>query len=111
MRFAKSFIRVTPAKRIVRYVMGSQGNYDYTIFLCVGKDIQLRDNCLESARQTCNRLLEKTLVKNYFFRVRVYCHHILRENPLASGAGADRMSTGMQQSFGKPIGVAARCFQ
>ncbi|MBR9703247.1 50S ribosomal protein L16, partial [Candidatus Woesearchaeota archaeon] len=35
-------------------------------------------------------------------------HHILRENPLASGAGADRMSTGMKMSFGKPIGLAAQ---
>ena len=35
-------------------------------------------------------------------------HHILRENPLASGAGADRMSTGMAHSWGKPISLAAR---
>ena len=27
---------------------------------------------------------------------------------MAAGAGADRMSTGMKQSFGKPVGVAAR---
>jgi large subunit ribosomal protein L10e len=38
----------------------------------------------------------------------IYPHHILRENPLASGAGADRFSTGMQKAFGKPTGLAAR---
>ena len=27
---------------------------------------------------------------------------------MASGAGADRMSTGMKKSFGKNIGIAAR---
>jgi large subunit ribosomal protein L10e len=27
---------------------------------------------------------------------------------LASGAGADRLSTGMAHSFGKPIGIAAQ---
>ena len=32
----------------------------------------------------------------------------MRENPLASGAGADRMSTGMKKSFGKAIGIAAQ---
>ena len=58
---------------------------------------------------TCNRLVEKTLGKTaYRFKVRVYPFHILRENPLAAGAGADRMSTGMKMSFGKPIGVAAQ---
>ena len=41
-------------------------------------------------------------------RIRPYPHHILRENPLASGAGADRFSTGMKKSFGKPIGQAVR---
>ena len=33
---------------------------------------------------------------------------MLREHALASGAGADRFSSGMAHSFGKPIGVAAR---
>jgi large subunit ribosomal protein L10e len=32
----------------------------------------------------------------------------MRENPLASGAGADRFQTGMAKAFGKPIGRAAR---
>ena len=39
---------------------------------------------------------------------KVYPFHLLRENPLASGAGADRMNTGMKKSFGKIIGSAAR---
>ena len=33
---------------------------------------------------------------------------MLRENPIAAGAGADRFSTGMQKAFGKPIGIAAQ---
>ncbi|HLD39932.1 MAG TPA: 50S ribosomal protein L16, partial [Candidatus Nanoarchaeia archaeon] len=55
-----------------------------------------------------NRYLEKTLGKNYHLRLKVYPFHVLRENPLASGAGADRMSTGMKLSYGKTIGCAAR---
>jgi len=41
-------------------------------------------------------------------RLRVFPHHVLRNNPLAAGAGADRMSTGMAHSFGKTVGIAAR---
>jgi len=65
---------------------------------------------LEAARQVVIRTIEKNLGKGagFFFQMRVYPHHILRENPLASGAGADRLSTGMAHSYGKPIGVAAQ---
>ncbi|MBI4170413.1 MAG: 50S ribosomal protein L16, partial [Candidatus Aenigmarchaeota archaeon] len=31
---------------------------------------------------------------------------MLRENALATGAGADRFQSGMRQSFGKPVGTA-----
>jgi large subunit ribosomal protein L10e len=33
---------------------------------------------------------------------------VLRENKQATGAGADRVSDGMRQAFGKPVGTAAR---
>jgi len=33
---------------------------------------------------------------------------VLRENALATGAGADRFQTGMRQAFGNPIGTAAQ---
>ena len=57
---------------------------------------------------TSNRLLEKTLTKDYHLRVKVYPFHVLRENALATGAGADRLSTGMKLAYGKPVGSAAR---
>ena len=77
--------------------------------LVADADVQIRHNAIEAARKTSNRLLETRLVKNFHLRIRMYPHHVLRENPLASGAGADRMSTGMKMSFGKPIGIAAQC--
>ena len=46
--------------------------------------------------------------KAYFMKIMVFPHHIMRENAAATGAGADRYSTGMAKSFGKPIGQAAR---
>jgi len=106
----KSYIRADPAKVIVRYAMGSdKKSYNYEISLVSNKDLQIRSNALESARQTSNRLLEKMLgTTGYFFQFRVYPHHILRENKIAAGAGADRFSTGMSHSFGIPIGAAAQ---
>jgi len=84
-------------------------DFEYTYTLRVNNDIQLRHNALEAARQSANRYLEKNLGKSGFrFRILVYPHHILRNNPLAAGAGADRMSTGMSRSFGKAVGIAAR---
>jgi len=41
-------------------------------------------------------------------KIRVYPHHVLKENKIASGAGADRVSSGMRHAFGKPISSAAR---
>jgi len=85
------------------------GEFDYSVDLVVKASLQIRDNALESARLIANRLLEGKVGKaNFKFMIKVYPHHILRENPLAAGAGADRMSTGMKMSFGKPIGIAAQ---
>ncbi len=113
-RFSKykklNYVRARPVCRVVKFEMGDlNSRFDYILHLVSKKNLQIRDNAIESARQTGNRLLEKTIGKTgYFFKTRVYPHHVLRENPLAAGAGADRMSTGMAHSFGKPIGVAAR---
>ncbi len=105
-----SFIRANPAIKIVRFDMGNpKKKYRYTLDLISKAGLQIRDNALESARQSSNKLLEKKAgTSNYFLKLRAYPHHILRENPLAAGAGADRFSTGMSHSFGKPIGTAAQ---
>ncbi|RMF55468.1 50S ribosomal protein L16 [Candidatus Woesearchaeota archaeon] len=106
----KSFVRASPNCRVVRFDMGNEkAEFDTTLELVSKDDIQIRHNAIESARQTSNRLLDQKVGKtNYKMKIMIYPHHILRENPLASGAGADRMSTGMKKSFGKPIGIAAR---
>ena len=95
--------------KIIKFDMGNPNkDYDTVIKLNACRSMNLRHNALESARLTSNRFLEKTLGKNFHLRLKVYPFHVLRENPLASGAGADRMSTGMKKSFGKSIGSAAR---
>ena len=107
---AKSYIRMTPHVKIVRFATGDTSkNFNCTLNLLSKSDLQIRDNALESARQTSNKLLESYLGLNGFhMKVKVYPYHILREHALAAGAGADRFSSGMAHSFGKPAGLAAR---
>ncbi len=107
---AKSYIRARPVCRVVRFDMGTENKtFTHRMTLVAKTTLQIRDLALESARQTSNRVLEKNLPKTeYRYKMMVYPHHVLRENPLASGAGADRLSTGMAHNYGKPIGVAAQ---
>lgn len=106
----KSYVRSRPNIKVVRFDMGDLvRRFDYSLVLHAKEGVQIRDNALEAARMTSNRLIIKKVGKTGFhLKIRIYPHHILRENPLAAGAGADRMSTGMKRSFGKTIGIAAQ---
>lgn len=107
---AKSYIRMTPNVKVVRFDTGDPGKeFPFTLNLVAKAALNIRDNALESARMTSNKLLESFLgVKGFHLKVKVYPYHVLREHSLAAGAGADRFSSGMAHPFGKPIGVAAR---
>jgi large subunit ribosomal protein L10e len=106
----KNFVRASPHNLIVRYNMGElKKKFEYRVDINSMSQLQIRHNSLEAARKSSNRVLEKKTGKvGFMLKLRVFPHHILRENPLASGAGADRMSTGMAHSYGKPIGLAAQ---
>jgi len=107
----KNFIRGGfPSIKIIKFDMGNANKeYDTVVKLNSCRAMNIRHNSLESARMTSNRLLEKSIgLGSYHLRIKVYPFHVLRENPLASGAGADRMSTGMKMAYGKTIGAAAR---
>jgi len=107
---SNSFITGVPGIKITKFDMGDpNGDFEVRVDLVSDLQIQVRHNALESARQTAVRWLEKNLgKKGFYFKVRVYPHHIMRENKTATGAGADRVSSGMRESYGKPIGRAAR---
>lgn len=104
------YVRGRPHCKISRFVMGNRNKtFTYSVKLVSKTNLQIRHSALEAARTSGNRRMELNAGRpNYFFRVHKYPHHILRENALASGAGADRLSTGMQLSFGKPVGVATQ---
>ena len=107
---SKSYIKTLPANRIVRYEMGDpKKKFKYEINLISKEKAQIRHNAIESARQITNRRLQlKIGIANYFFQIKAYPHHILRENRMLSGAHADRLQTGMSHAFGKSMGLAAQ---
>jgi large subunit ribosomal protein L10e len=106
----KEYMGGIPGSLIVSYDMGNmKGDFEVEISLAVKEDVQITHNALEAARISTNRYLSKLLgLTGYHFKIRVHPHQILRENKMASGAGADRISQGMSLSFGKTVGRAAR---
>ena len=106
---SKSYIKTIPPNKIIRYIMGeSKKSFDVRLNLIARGPVQVRHNALESCRQVVNRKLTTRFGSDYIFMLRVYPHHILRENRMLTGAGADRMQRGMQLSFGQSIGLAAQ---
>jgi large subunit ribosomal protein L10e len=107
----KSYVKGVPRPKIQTFQFGKSdpSKYDKAVQLVGTLSIQVRSEALEAARVMAVQQLEKEVGKdNWFFRVRPYPHHVLRENPMATGAGADRFQQGMRQSFGNPIGSAAQ---
>ena len=106
---AKSYIKTTPANKIVKYDMGNiKGEFNNSINLISSQDIQIRHNALESARLVIFRRLQKIGLNNFHLKLKVFPHQVLRENKMLSGARADRLQTGMSHAFGKSMGLAAR---
>ncbi len=111
-RKKRAYIKVVPPQKIVKFSMGDgntyeTGKYPHKLVLISTENVQIRHNALEACRQYINKFLDKSVPGQYFFRVVPFPHHIQRENKMLTGAGADRMQTGMQLSFGKSTGKSA----
>lgn len=105
----RSYVKGVPASRIRQFETGDPNlELPVKIRLSTKIAVQVRHNSLEAARIAANKLLDKNVPGRYFMKLLVYPHHILRENRIATGAGADRFQQGMRQSFGIPISTAAR---
>ena len=105
----KDFVKGSPVSKEIRFDMGDVAKkYSDSVNLVSLDAVQIRHNALESARQVVNRQLNEYLGNNYYYKIHIYPHHVLRENKMLTGAGADRMQTGMQQAFGFPVGIAAQ---
>src|SRR3989338_2723750 len=106
----KGYVKGVPKSKITEFQLGTKADYNTTLFLVAERSVQIRHNALESARIMAVQTLDKNMGKGstYFIRIRVYPHQVLRENAMATGAGADRFQSGMRANFGKPVGTAAR---
>ncbi|MCK4335286.1 MAG: 50S ribosomal protein L16 [Candidatus Aenigmarchaeota archaeon] len=106
----RSYVKGVPALKIHRFETGKpKPHFTLRMFLVSKNPVQIRHNALEAGRVALSKSLAKLVGEDtYFLKVLIYPHHVLRENPLATGAGADRFQTGMRKSFGRPVSAAAR---
>lgn len=105
----KDYIRKIPGSRIVQYDMGNlSADFPLVVSLAVKEPAHLSHNALEAARIASNRYMQRKSGRmGYELKIRVFPHHIVRENPMATGAGADRVQDGMRKAFGKPVSSVA----
>ena len=108
----KSYIKTIPQQKIVKFSMGKEslynkGKFPHQLSVVTTEKVQVRHNALEACRQYINKKLDNELSGQYLFKILPFPHHVQRENKMLTGAGADRMQTGMQLSYGKPVGKAA----
>ena len=107
------FCRGVPDSKIRIYDCGAKkthvDQFPFVAHLVSDEKEQITSCALEAARVSCNKYLIKTTGKEGF-HIRIRCHpfHVIRQNKMLSCAGADRLSSGMRGSYGKPMEMAAR---
>jgi len=107
----REYMGGVPGSKLVQFDMGNlTEEFPLELSLVAQEGCQIRHTALEAARVVINRRLQELGRANFRLKIRVYPHHILRENKQATGAGADRVSEGMRLSFGKAVGSAARVY-
>ncbi len=106
----KEYIDGIPGVKLRNLEMGNRkGTFPVKLTLISVEGVQIRDVALEAARIAANKYISSEIgSSNFFLKVRVYPHQVLREHKMAVGAGADRISQGMRKAYGRPTGKAAR---
>lgn len=105
----KEFMGGIPGSRLSQLDIGDlRSSFPVSVHLVAEETCQIRNQSLEAARISANRHIAKMAGNSYRLKVRLYPHNVLRENKIAVGAGADRISDGMRHAFGTPVGTAAR---
>lgn len=106
----RKYMGGVPGSQVIHYDMGNKtAEFPVKITLIAKERCQLTHKSLEAARITANRTMTNAAGRSGFhMKLRVYPHEVLRENKQATGAGADRVSSGMRAAYGKNVGTAAR---
>jgi large subunit ribosomal protein L10e len=109
----REYARGGAQSKIQRYWGGNTDihwdDWEIVIGLKAEKQVQISSNALEAIRVTVNSTLQTKVGKNNFrLRIRSKPFQKYRENRMLAFAGADRVQSGMRNSFGKSTGVCAR---
>jgi large subunit ribosomal protein L10e len=105
----KEYMGGIPAVRISQWDIGDlRTKFPVKLHLLAEEQCQIRHIALEAARISANRYIAKKAGNAYHLKLRLFPHNVLRENKIATGAGADRISEGMRAAFGGAVGLAAR---
>ena len=109
----REYARGGAQSKIQRYWGGNKSidwsDWELTVGLKVNNQIQISSNTLEAVRITINGVLQRKLGRqNYRLRIRPKPFQKYRENRMLAFAGADRVQSGMRNSFGRSTGVCAR---
>jgi len=106
----KKYVRSIPGSKITSFEAGNKtATFPVSISLFSKEACQVRHVALDATRMMSNRHMQhKAGGENYHLIIRIYPHHILRENKMMAFAGADRLQDGMRRAFGKPMDIAAR---
>jgi len=109
----REYARGGAQSKIVRFWGGNKDiaweDWELCVGLKVNSQIQISSNTLEAIRITINGVLQRQLGRlNYRLRIRPKPFQKIRENRMLAFAGADRVQSGMRNSFGRSTGVCAR---
>ena len=105
----KKYMGGVPQIRISQFDIGDpRTTFPVRVHLVAEEQCQIRHIALEAARISANRYISKMAGNAYHLKLRLFPHNVLRENKIATGAGADRISEGMRAAFGGAVGLAAR---
>jgi len=109
----REYARGGAQSKIVRFWGGNLDiaweDWELCVGLKVNSQIQISSNTLEAIRITINGVLQRQLGRqNYRLRIRPKPFQKYRENRMLAFAGADRVQSGMRNSFGRSTGVCAR---
>merc|ERR1711935_969061 len=107
------YCRGVPESKIKIFDVGNKKAavdlFPFVAHLVCDEKQQISSEALEACRVAVNKHLTKMIGKDaYHIKIRAHPFHGLRANKMLPCAGADRLSSGMRHSYGKPIGVAAR---
>ena len=109
----KEYVRGGPDSVLRMYDTGNRkkprDEWELSIGIKIMKDVQLSHRTLEAIRTSLNRNLQKKIGRSEFLiRIRPHPWQMIRENKMMAFAGADRLQSGMRNSFGRVTGRAAR---